>query len=169
MRARPGGHHPSSRTPETNPMTSKSLLLAGAAALALHAAPALAQDHGGMQMQGMKGMQGMSMQQNADGAAAKGGIAEGTVEHGVRTVHMEVTEDGFVPAKILAKKGEKLHLVITRKTDRTCATEIVIKDQGIDKKLPLNKPVTVVVTPRKSGELRYACGMNMISGTIFVP
>lgn len=138
-------------------MTTKSLLLAGAAALAVHAAPAFAQhDHA-------------AMQHKAESAAAKAGIAEGTVKNGVRTVEMQVTEDGFVPAKIKAMKGEKLRLVITRKTDKTCATEIVVKDHGIDTKLPLNKPVTVELTPKKSGEIKYACGMDMITGIIFVP
>jgi len=82
---------------------------------------------------------------------------------------MQVTEDGFVPAKIKAGKGEKLRLVITRKTDRTCAKEIVIKEAGINTPLPLEKTVTVEVTPKKSGELKYACGMDMITGVIFVP
>ena len=138
-------------------MSPKSLLLPIAAALALGAAPARAQhDHA-------------QMQQQADSAAAKAGIAEGTVKNGVRTVNMEVTEDGYVPAKIKALKGEKLRLVITRKTDRTCAKEIVIKEHGINKPLPLGKTVTVELTPKASGELKYACGMDMISGVIFVP
>ena len=140
-------------------MTSRTLPLplAAAAALALHAAPALAQvDHA-------------AMHQQARSAAAKAGIAEGTVRNGVRTVEMQVTEDGFVPAKIKALKGEKLRLVITRKTDRTCAKEIVIKDAGVSEKLPLQKTVTVELTPKKSGEIRYACGMDMISGVVFVP
>ena len=138
-------------------MSPKSFLLPVAAALALGAAPARAQhDHA-------------QMQQQADSAAAKAGIAEGTVKNGVRTVNMEVTEDGYVPAKIKALKGEKLRLVITRKTDRTCAKEIVIKDHGINKPLPLGKTVTVELTPKASGELKYACGMDMITGVIFVP
>jgi plastocyanin domain-containing protein len=138
-------------------MTPKSLLLPVAAALALQTSPALAAgDHA-------------AMQQKAESAAAKAGIAEGTVKNGVRTVEMQVTEDGFVPSKIKANKGEKLRLVITRKTNRTCATEIVIKEAGVNTKLPLDKTVTVEVTPKKSGELKYACGMDMITGVIFVP
>jgi plastocyanin domain-containing protein len=85
-----------------------------------------------------------------------------------RIVEMAVTEDGFVPAEVKVKKGEPLQLVITRKTDRTCATEIVIKDYGIDLKLPLNKAVTVAFTPTKEGNVRYACGMDMISGVLVV-
>lgn len=143
-------------------MIRKSLTLAAAAALALSASPARAQhgghDHG-------------AATEKAQSAAAKAGIAEGTLKNGVRTVEMEVTEDGFVPAKIKASKGEKLRLVITRKTDRTCATEIVIKDQGasVNQPLPLGKPVTVEVTPKSSGEIKYACGMGHITGVVFVP
>src|SRR5512133_2803324 len=64
-----------------------------------------------------------------------------------RLVEMTVTPDGFVPAEVKVKKGEPLQLVITRKTDQTCATEIVIKDLGINQKLPLNQPVAIVFTP----------------------
>ena len=85
-----------------------------------------------------------------------------------KTVQMTVTEDGYVPARIEAKKGEPLTLVITRKTERTCATELVVKEYGINQPLPLGKAVTVTFTPTKSGQVRYACGMDMISGTLVV-
>jgi plastocyanin len=107
--------------------------------------------------------------QRSEAALAAAGIAEGTVKNGVRTVEMKVTEDGFVPSKVKALKGEKVRLVVTRKTERTCAKEIVIKDAGINQPLPLNKAVTVEFTPKKSGEIRYACGMDMISGIVFIP
>jgi plastocyanin domain-containing protein len=86
----------------------------------------------------------------------------------LQSFELQVTGDGFVPANIRVKKGQLVRLVVTRKTERTCATEIVIRDQGINQKLPLNKPVTVEFTPVKSGQLRYACGMDMISGVIVV-
>ncbi len=84
------------------------------------------------------------------------------------TVEVTVTSDGFVPDRIPVKKGEKVRLVVTRKTDRTCATEIVIKEAGINQKLPLNQPVVVELTPKKAGTLKYACGMDMISGVLVV-
>jgi plastocyanin domain-containing protein len=86
----------------------------------------------------------------------------------VQVIEMQVTGEGFVPDHLKVKKGQKVRLVVTRKTERTCATEIVIRDQGINQKLPLDKPVTVEFTPTKSGQLRYACGMDMISGVIVV-
>jgi plastocyanin domain-containing protein len=96
----------------------------------------------------------------AEPVAAKKGAA--------RTIEMSVTSDGFVPAEVAVKKGEKVRLAITRKTDKTCATEIVVKDYKIHKPLPLNKTVYVELTPTKTGKVRYACGMDMISGVLVV-
>lgn len=87
---------------------------------------------------------------------------------GGQTVHMTVTEDGYVPARLEARKGEPLTLVITRKVERTCATELVVKEYGINQPLPLGKAVTVTFTPTKAGQVKYACGMDMISGTLVI-
>jgi plastocyanin domain-containing protein len=62
-----------------------------------------------------------------------------------------------VPAKV----------TFVRKTDETCAKEVVIKEYKINRKLPLNEPVTVEFTPLK-GEFTFACGMDMIKGTLIV-
>jgi len=86
-----------------------------------------------------------------------------------KTIEMAVTEKGFEPALVKVKKGEPVTLVITRKTDKTCATEIVIDEEKISTKLPLNKPVTVSFTPKKAGEIKYGCAMGkMISGVLKV-
>ena len=85
------------------------------------------------------------------------------------TVQMLVTENGFEPSRIQVKKGSPVKLVITRKTDATCAKEIVIDEFEIRRKLPLNTPVTVSFTPSKSGEIKYGCAMNkMISGVLVI-
>ena len=83
-------------------------------------------------------------------------------------VDITITSDGFQPAEIQARAGVPLHLVITRTTDKTCAKEIVIKDLGVRKELPLNQAVAIDVTPKQTGQLRYACGMDMVSGVIIV-
>ena len=134
------------------------------AVLGLSAGIARAQHHEGMD----PAMHEQAKQRSAANLAAAG-IAEGTVKNGVRTVEMKVTEDGFVPSKVKVQKGEKVRLVVTRKTERTCAKEIVIKAYGINQPLPLDKPVTVELTPKASGEIKYACGMDMISGVLLVP
>jgi plastocyanin domain-containing protein len=102
-------------------------------------------------------------------AARAEGAARSAKPHAARAaaVHeIAVTSDGFVPATIQVKRGEPVKLVVTRKTARTCATEIVIKDYAVNQPLPLDKPVTIELTPKKSGQVRYACGMDMISGVL---
>jgi plastocyanin domain-containing protein len=84
-------------------------------------------------------------------------------------VSVEVTEAGFVPARIPAKAGKPLTMVITRKTDRTCAREIVFAGQEGKTELPLNKTVEVTYTPKASGEVKFGCGMGMmVAGVLAV-
>jgi plastocyanin domain-containing protein len=85
-----------------------------------------------------------------------------------KVVELSVTDKGFEPANITVKKGEPVHLLVTRKTDSTCATAIDIKDLGIRKDLPLNKAVAIDFTPQKTGEIHYLCGMGMIGGVLVV-
>ena len=87
---------------------------------------------------------------------------------GEQVFQIEVTSEGFVPNKLTAFVNKPIKLVVTRKTDKTCATEIVIKEYGINQKLPLNQPEEVEFTPTKTGKVRFACGMDMIAGEIEV-
>ena len=88
---------------------------------------------------------------------------------GVRTVALSVTEKGYEPSPLQLKKDEPVKLVVTRKTDQTCATEIVMKEYGINTPLPLNTPVEIAFTPNKTGTLTYGCAMSqMISGVFMV-
>ncbi|MFA6107872.1 MAG: cupredoxin domain-containing protein [Candidatus Latescibacterota bacterium] len=83
-------------------------------------------------------------------------------------VEMAVTSEGFVPAEVTVKAGQPVMLMVTRKTDKTCATSIVIKDFGINRPLPLNQAVEITFTPTKPGRFRYACAMDMVSGVLVV-
>jgi plastocyanin domain-containing protein len=88
---------------------------------------------------------------------------------GPQTIDLTVTEKGFEPSPIKVKANQPLTLRITRKTDQTCATEIVIPGESINTPLPLDKTVTVAFTPKKAGELKYGCAMDqMISGVLLV-
>jgi hypothetical protein len=89
-------------------------------------------------------------------------------------VKVEVTESGFVPESIPAEAGKPITLAITRKTDRTCAREILFKNQegtGTTPKtdLPLNKEVEVTYTPKAAGKVAFGCAMGMmIAGVLDV-
>ncbi len=83
-------------------------------------------------------------------------------------VQITVTKNGYEPHRVSATAGKPLTLIVTRTTDETCATEIVIPDAGISQPLPLLKPVTITFTPARTGELRYSCAMKMFQGVIDV-
>ncbi|MCY1020693.1 cupredoxin domain-containing protein [Pyxidicoccus sp. MSG2] len=90
-------------------------------------------------------------------------------EGGVRVVELTVTEKGYEPSPVNLKKGEPVKLVVTRKTDQTCATEVVMDGYDINTPLPLNQPVEIAFTPKESGKLVYGCAMGkMISGVFMV-
>lgn len=88
-----------------------------------------------------------------------------------RTVAISVGEDGFTPKRVTVRKGEEVKLVFTRKTERTCAKEVIVyvtdKDT-IRRKLPLDVPVEITVTFPIAGEFGFACPMAMKSGRVFV-
>lgn len=86
-----------------------------------------------------------------------------------RRIELAVTTDGFVPGNVTVKAGEPVTLVVTRKTDETCATEILIEGTEINAALPLDKPVEVAWTPAKPGKVKFGCAMDkMIGGILLV-
>jgi plastocyanin domain-containing protein len=94
--------------------------------------------------------------------------AAGTApQNDAQTATVEVTDKGFEPSGLKLKAGIPAKVTFVRKTDATCAKEVVIKEYKIERKLPLNEPVTVEFTPRK-GEFTFACGMDMIKGKLIV-
>jgi plastocyanin domain-containing protein len=78
-----------------------------------------------------------------------------------QTVELAITAEGTVPRTVVARSGQPVKLIITRKTDSTCVQQVVMKDFGVDKPLPLNTPVAVEFTPAKKGTYRLQCGMGM--------
>jgi plastocyanin domain-containing protein len=83
-------------------------------------------------------------------------------------VRIEVTEAGLAPARVQVAIGRPVRLVLTRTSDKTCATDVVLAELGLRADLPLGRPVELRFTPRRAGELRLACSMNMVSGVIDV-
>ncbi|WP_394848793.1 cupredoxin domain-containing protein [Pendulispora brunnea] len=81
---------------------------------------------------------------------------------------VEANEKGFTPSAISVKKGAPSHLVFTRTSEHTCATEVVFPDLGINKELPLNKPVSIDIPADQDKTLTFACGMNMYKGQVVV-
>jgi plastocyanin domain-containing protein len=85
---------------------------------------------------------------------------------GPKEFKIAVTDDGFVPAETVIPKNEAVTLVVTRKTDRTCATSMVFAESGEKHELPLNETVRIELAAGQPDTLHYACPMDMIKGMI---
>ena len=79
-----------------------------------------------------------------------------------QTVEMKVIDTGFEPKQIQVKPGIPVVLNITRTSDLTCSTEILVPSRKINQKLPLNKMVSVQLGSLEKGEIKFGCGMNMM-------
>lgn len=113
--------------------------------------------------------QGCTQEQKPAAQAPAAAAPAAKPAEGPRTITLTVTEKGYEPSPLTLKKDEPVKLVVTRNTDQTCATEIVMKDYGINTPLPLNTPVEIAFTPSKTGTLTYGCAMGqMISGVFTV-
>ena len=77
-------------------------------------------------------------------------------------------EGGYSPSTISIPKGKTTKINFIRKDTSTCLEEVILSDFKIRKFLPLNKKVTIEVTPQKTGEFKFSCGMNMFHGKIIV-
>ena len=86
----------------------------------------------------------------------------------VQKFTVKITERGFEPVFLKLRRGVQARITFLRTTDQTCATEIVLRDFGIKRDLPLNQPVVVTLTPNKKGEFDFTCGMNMMRGELIV-
>jgi plastocyanin domain-containing protein len=103
-------------------------------------------------------------------AVAASGCAREAKEGGSGPVRFQlaVTDTGFTPGTLTVPAGKPITIVVTRKTDQTCAKEIVFPDQKIRKALPLNEAVEITLPSSPPGEISYVCGMDMISGKVVV-
>ncbi|HZZ82910.1 MAG TPA: cupredoxin domain-containing protein [Anaeromyxobacteraceae bacterium] len=83
-------------------------------------------------------------------------------------VEIRATEQGFDPALVVVKKGERIRFVVTRITENAPAKEIVLDEAIFFKELPLNRAVSVAFTPGKTGEFPYTSGNGSVRGVLRV-
>lgn len=82
---------------------------------------------------------------------------------------IDITVDGgYSPSVISVSKGKTTKLNFLRKDPSDCLEEVILADFKVRKYLPLNQEVTLELTPQKSGEFKFSCGMNMFHGKIIV-
>ena len=89
------------------------------------------------------------------------------VDNGVQEAVVEV-KGGYSPAVIEAEAGLPLRLIFDRKEDGECSSHVVFSDFGVDLALPPFRTTTLTIHPDRPGEYGFACGMNMLHGTLRV-
>lgn len=82
------------------------------------------------------------------------------------SIAIAVDGEGYHPSTVKAPAGKKAKLVFTRTTDKSCGTEVVFPSLNIKKDLPLNQPTTVEIDMPASGQIAFACGMDMMKGSV---
>ena len=86
----------------------------------------------------------------------------------VQKVTVALTEKGYEPTDLKLRRGIPAQVTFIRKVSATCATQIVIADYNIKRALPLNEPVLVEFTPKKTGTFAFTCGMGMLRGSLII-
>ena len=84
---------------------------------------------------------------------------------GVQEAVVEV-KGGYNPAVIEAEAGVPLRLIFDREEDGECSSHVVFSDFGVDLALPAFRTTTLTLHPDQPGEYPFACGMNMLHGTL---
>ncbi|RSX50250.1 heavy metal translocating P-type ATPase [Bifidobacterium callimiconis] len=93
--------------------------------------------------------------------------ARAVMNNGVQEIVVAV-KGGYEPAVIEAEAGTPLRLVFDRQEGGECSSHVVFPDFGVDQALPAFRTTTLTITPNEPGEYGFACGMNMLHGTLHV-
>lgn len=94
--------------------------------------------------------------------------AQTPTSNGKPVYAVSVTEKGFEPGRIDVRPDTDVVLRFTRKVKDTCADSVVVQGDPVKHMLPLDKPIDVPLRSPKSGEVRFACGMDMYRGSVVV-
>ena len=94
--------------------------------------------------------------------------AESAQVAAVQTAKITVGEQGFEPSRVTLRAGTPARLTFVRTSDKTCATAVVFPSLHLRRELPLNQPVEIPLTPQKTGELQFVCGVNMLRGAVVI-
>jgi Cu+-exporting ATPase len=95
------------------------------------------------------------------------GSTRAEVRDGVQEVDVTV-KGGYSPSVIKVREGVPLRLTFDRQESGECTSEVVFSDFRIRRTLPAHARTTVDLLPERSGEFPFACGMNMVHGSLLV-
>jgi len=94
----------------------------------------------------------------ARAAELAGGVQRATV----------TVRGGYSPEVLRVREGVPLELTFDRRESGDCTSRVVFPDFQVSAGLPAFRQTTVRLDPGQAGEFGFACGMNMIHGTLVV-
>ncbi len=79
-----------------------------------------------------------------------------------------LVKGGYAPNLIRVRQSVPLRIVFDRQEGGDCTSRVVFPDFALNRSLPAMAKTAVEFTPEKSGQFGFACGMNMVHGTLVV-
>ena len=95
----------------------------------------------------------------------KSGQAE--LRDGVQEVTITV-KGGYSPDLVRVRQGVPVRLLFDRQESGDCTSRVVFPDFGVAESLPAFQTSSVELMPEAAGRYGFACGMNMVRGTLVV-
>ena len=86
---------------------------------------------------------------------------------GVQEVKVTV-RGGYSPDLVRVRQGVPLRIVFDRQESGDCTSRVVFPDFALNRSLPAFAQTAVQLVPDRTGEFGFACGMNMVHGTLVV-
>jgi Cu+-exporting ATPase len=98
-------------------------------------------------------------------APRKGRTAE--LAGGVQKIAVTV-KGGYSPDLVHVRQGVPVEITFDRQESGECTNRVVFPDLGVSAGLPAHTQTVVRLRPDRAGTFGFACGMNMIHGTLVV-
>jgi Cu+-exporting ATPase len=98
-------------------------------------------------------------------APRKGQLAQ--ISGGLQKVTITV-KGGYRPDRVQVRQGVPLEIEFDRQESGECTNRVVFADLGVTAALPAYARTTVRLRPERAGTFGFACGMNMVHGTLVV-
>jgi RND family efflux transporter MFP subunit len=98
-----------------------------------------------------------------------GAVSGALAADSVQVAEVTIGPDGFSPKRVRLTAEIPAKLVFTRTTEATCATTVQVPAFDVQAtEIPLTTPTAIRFTPDETGTFTFACGMDMITGTLVV-
>jgi uncharacterized protein len=101
-------------------------------------------------------------------AASSGSTDYKTAADGVVEVPLTIVNTTYQPTTLNIPADKPVRLIVDRKEDNSCSSQIVFPQLGITKDLAPNGVTTVDLPATKAGNYTMTCGMGMMSGQLAV-